>query len=101
MSSQTVRPIMIKTVALFYISWSPSLPTSFVAFIVFWTYLVQKLSFSIRSKKLAMMEVKTFQPTKIEKQPLLYLMLADQASNFYHEFYNGLEIFSPKMEMLS
>ena len=38
-------------------------------------------------QKLAEAEVKTFWPTKIEEQPLLYLILAAQKSNFDHDFY--------------
>ena len=38
-------------------------------------------------QKLAKAEVKTFWPTKIEKQPLLYLILAAQKSNFDRDFY--------------
>ena len=52
-------------------------------------------------QKSAKTEVKTFQPTEIEKRPFLYLVLAAKASNFYHGFYNTLDIFSPKIKMLS
>ena len=35
------------------------------------------------------------------KATALYLILANQVSNFYHGFYNALDIFSPKTKMLS
>ena len=41
---------------------------------------------------LAKTEVTTFRPTKIVKRPLLYLILAAQASNFYQGFYYALDI---------
>ena len=44
------------------------------------------------------MEVKTFRPTKIEKRLRSCPILATQASNFYHGFYNTLDIFSPKIK---
>ena len=45
--------------------------------------------------------MKTFRPTKIAiKRPLLYLMLAAQASTFYHGVYNAVDIFSPKIKTL-
>ena len=47
------------------------------------------------------MEVKAFQLIKIEKRPLLYLVLAIQATNFYEVFYNAFDIFSPKIKILS
>ena len=47
------------------------------------------------------MEVKKFRLTKIEKRPLLYLILTAQASNFYHGFYNVLYMFSPNIKTLS
>ena len=51
-SGQTVRPKKIKTVALIvrYHGRLPSLETIFVDFSVFWAYLVQKLSRSVRGK---------------------------------------------------
>ena len=35
---------------------------------------------------------------KLEKKSII---LSDQASNFYHDFYNALDIFSPKIKTLS
>ena len=46
------------------------------------------------------MKANTIRPTRIEKRPLLYLIIAAQASNFYHGFNNALDIFSPKIKML-
>ena len=40
----------------------------------------------------------TFRPTKIEKRLVIYLILATQASKFYHGFYNALDIFRQKNE---
>ena len=50
---------------------------------------VASLEVSIFQKS-AKMEVKIFRPTKIEKRQLIYFILAAQASNFYHDFYNAL-----------
>ena len=97
-SGQTVRPIKINTVALFYLviaAWSSNF---FVAFTMLWTYC-------IRSKN----EVAKFfshlgQDRGVKndrKATALYLIFAAQASNFYHGFYNALDIFSPKIKTLS
>ena len=42
-----------------------------------------------------------FQPTKMEKRLLLYFILDVQAAYFYRGFYNALDIFNPKIKMLS
>ena len=83
--------------------WPPSLQTFFVAFTMVWTYLVQKGSRCVRSifQKSTKTEVKTFQLIKIEKRQLLYLILAAQGLHFYHDFYNDLDIFIPKIKKLS
>ena len=52
-------------------------------------------------QKSAKTEESKIWPTKIDKRPLLYLILAVQSSNFYHGFYNALDISSPKTETLS
>ena len=49
-------------------------------------------------QKSAKTEVKNVWLTKIEKRPILYLILAVQASNFYHGCYNAMSIFSPNKD---
>ena len=99
MSGQTVQPIKIKIVPLFYLIKAEI----FVYLLLCFGHIQSKNKVTLLK---ALFQNREDRGEKISadqdtKATTFNLILAAQASNFYHGFCNALDIFSPKIKTIS